>query len=225
MSVLSLTKLSIGYEETAVCDLIDLEVSEGEAVAVVGPNGAGKSTLLRSVVGILEPLEGSVTAFGQPLDERTAAFRAMVATVFDDDAFFPSLTVAEHLRLVTAGHRVSGAAQVISSVLETFGLGELGDRFPGSLSSGQRRRFLLAAAFARPRSLLVLDEPEQRLDVRMRRELAELLVEEKDSGGAVLLACHDPGMIRTVADRALLIHDSGRVSIVSPGDAAAALQE
>lgn len=147
-----------------------------------------------------------------------------MTTVFDDDAFFPSLTVAKHLRLVTAGHRVPDAADVIEGVLDAFGVSELSDRLPASLSSGQRRRFLLASAFARPRSLLILDEPEQRLDLAMRRTLAELLVEEREQGGAVIIACHDPGMIRSVGTSALLILDDGSASVVPVEVAAAALE-
>ncbi|MDN5557853.1 MAG: ABC transporter ATP-binding protein [Ruaniaceae bacterium] len=217
--------LVIGYSDAPVCAPITFSVQPGHALAVVGPNGAGKSTLLRTLVGVLEPLSGDVSVLGAPLDERAVDFRAAVATVFDDDAFFPSLTVAEHLRLVTAGHRVPHAAEVIDGVLETFGIGSLADRFPGSLSSGQRRRFLLASAFARPRSLLILDEPEQRLDLSMRRELAALLVEETSHEGAVILACHDTEMIRTVADTALLIREDGSAAIVTPSEAAAALEE
>lgn len=224
MTLLEVDDLAIGYDEAVVCDPITLEMTSGEILAVVGPNGAGKSTFLRTVVGTLEAVSGDVRLFGAPRDERTVEFRSAVATVFDDDSFFPSLTVAEHLRLVTAGHRVPNAADVIEGVLDTFGVGELADRFPASLSSGQRRRFLLASAFARPRSLLLLDEPEQRLDLAMRRRLSELLLDEKEQGGTVILACHDTEMIRAVADRALLITDDGATSIVSPEQAASALE-
>jgi len=78
---------------------------------------------------------------------------------------------------------------------------------PTALSSGQRRRLLLAAGFVRPRTLLVLDEPEQRLDLRMRQALAERLVAEKEAGGAVLFATHDAELVRTVADRAVYVDD------------------
>lgn len=224
MTALATKDLRIGYGDVVVCGPISLSVEPGEILVVVGPNGAGKSTFLRTIVGILEPLEGGIRVLGDPLDERSSRFRAGVATVFDDDAFFPALTVAEHLRLVTAGHRVSNAADAIEGVLDVFGVGDLSDRFPSSLSSGQRRRFLLASAFVRPRSLLVLDEPEQRLDLAMRRRLVELLRDEREQGGSVILACHDTEMIRSVADRALLILADNSTAIVSADDAARALE-
>ena len=94
--MIAVERLVIGYSDAPVCAPLTFVVRPGQALAVVGPNGAGKSTLLRTLVGILEPLSGDVSVLGAPLDERTAEFRAAVATVFDDDAFFPSLTVAEH---------------------------------------------------------------------------------------------------------------------------------
>jgi ABC-type multidrug transport system ATPase subunit len=102
---------------------------------------------------------------------------------------------------------VQGADAVVDELLEEFGLTEHAAALPVALSSGQRRRLLLAAGLVRPRSLLVLDEPEQRLDVAMRDHLAERLVAEKRAGGSVLLATHDPELLRTVADRAVLVAD------------------
>ena len=113
---------------------------------------------------------------------------------------------------------------LFDEVLEEFGLTEHGTSLPVALSSGQRRRLLLAAGFVRPRALLVLDEPEQRLDLRMRLRLAERLLAEKASGGAVLLATHDPALLRAVADRAVLVADD--VSrLLSAEEAAVAIEQ
>src|SRR5688500_607862 len=81
--------LSVGYSAEAVCAPVDLLVRPGEVVALIGPNGAGKSTVLRAVLGLLTPLRGTLTVFGEPVDERSAAFRSRVAGVLDDDAWFP----------------------------------------------------------------------------------------------------------------------------------------
>jgi hypothetical protein len=89
-----------------------------------------------------------------------------------DDAFFPALTVREHLQLTAYGHGVAEPDERVEGLLAEFGLTGRADALPSALSSGQRRRLVLAAALARPRSLLVLDEPEQRLDAGMRRRLA-----------------------------------------------------
>jgi ABC-2 type transport system ATP-binding protein len=199
--------LSVGYSTEAVCAPVDLVVRAGEVVALIGPNGAGKSTVLRAVLGLLAPLKGELTVFGEPVDERTAPFRARVAGVLDDDAWFPGLTTREHLLLTAAGHGVTSTSTTVDHVLELFGLVGHQHAVPSALSSGQRRRLLLAAAFVRPRTLLVLDEPEQRLDTSMRATLAELLQAEADAGCAVLLATHDPGLITARGADAVVVDE------------------
>ncbi|WP_413452654.1 ABC transporter ATP-binding protein [Georgenia phoenicis] len=214
--------LSVGYGEEPVCAPVDLAVRPGEAVAVIGANGTGKSTFLRTVLGLQEPLGGSVSLLGAPPDPRTGEVRAAVASVLGDDAFFPALTVTEHLMLTALGHRVPEAREVVADLVEDFGLAGRADALPTALSSGQRRRVLLAAAFARPRSLLVLDEPEQRLDAGMRNRLADMLVEEREDGGAVLVASHDPVLVERAATSVVLLHDDG-VTVLDPAAGAAAI--
>jgi ABC-2 type transport system ATP-binding protein len=215
--------LSVGYGEEPVCAPVSLAVGPGEALAVIGANGTGKSTLLRTVLGLQEPLGGTAEVLGAPADPRTTDFRAGVAAVLGDDAFFPALTVTEHLRLVAYGHAVPDAEGVVADLLAEFGLTERADALPSALSSGQRRRVLLAAAFARPRSLLVLDEPEQRLDAGMRNHLTARLVEEREAGGAVLVASHDPAVVAGAATGVLLLSDDG-VRHLGPDEGAAAIE-
>lgn len=199
--------LTVGYTSEAVCAPVSLTLRPGEVLALVGPNGAGKSTVLRAVLGLLEPLEGTLRVFGEEVDERSADFRARVAGVLDDDAWFPGLTTREHLLLTAAGHGVTNTTTTVDAMLETFGLTEQQHVLPSALSSGQRRRLLLAAAFVRPRDLLVLDEPEQRLDSAMRTSLADLLRAEAAAGTSVLLATHDPGLLTALGADAVVIDD------------------
>ncbi|GAA4429997.1 ABC transporter ATP-binding protein [Georgenia halophila] len=199
--------LVVGYG-LPVCPPVDLAVRPGEVLAVVGANGTGKSTLLRTLLGHLEPLGGHAELLGVEVDPRSVEVRAAVAQDLGDDAFFPALTVREHLLLTCYGHRVTGASDVVDGLLEEFGLLERSAALPAALSSGQRRRLLLAAALARPRSLLVLDEPEQRLDVGMRKHLVERLAEEREAGGAVLLATHDPAVVTGAATGVLHIGEA-----------------
>ena len=220
--VLSVRALSVGYGDEPVCAPIDLDVAPGEAIAAIGANGTGKSTLLRPVLGTQAALGGRVRLLGAEPDPRRGDVRAAVASVLGDDAFFPALTVTEHLLLTALGHRVPDARDVVTDLVEEFGLTDRADALPSALSSGQRRRVLLAAAFVRPRSLLVLDEPEQRLDAGMRNRLTDLLVEEREDGGAVLVASHDPVVVERVATSVVLLHDDG-VTTLDPAAGAAAI--
>ncbi|MEO8222344.1 MAG: ABC transporter ATP-binding protein [Specibacter sp.] len=214
-------KLQAGYSGNPVCGVVSFSVHSHQSLALVGPNGAGKSTVVKTVVGQLEPLSGMTLINGAEVDDRTLDFRREVAVVFDDDAFFPALTVEEHLAIVSAGHGVEDVEDVIAAELEFFGLTEQAKSRPYNLSSGQRRRMLLASAFVRPRSLLVLDEPEQRLDTAMRHKLATRLRAEVDAGLALLVVTHDPAFLTTVATKALFIADT--IHVMTPQRAAAAI--
>ncbi|MBN8881564.1 ABC-type multidrug transport system ATPase subunit [Salana multivorans] len=209
-AVLRARDLLVGYGESAdsaVCPPISVTIPPGAALAVVGANGSGKSTFLRAVVGLLPALGGTIELLGRAVDEREADFRAAVATVMDEDAAFPALTVREHLLLLARGHGVAQASELVTTLTREFGIAERERAMPTALSSGQRRRMLLAAAFVRPRRVLVLDEPEQRLDAGMRDRLGERLAAERRSGVTVVMATHDPVLVERVATHALVITD------------------
>ena len=169
-----------------VLDGVGFHVPPGTATVVTGPNGAGKTTLLRCIVGADRPDRGDVLLDGRPLDETDPWTRGAVAAVLDDVDFFPDLSVGEHLALLALAH--GAAPDGVAEVARGFGLGSILSQLPPTLSSGQRRRLALASCFVRPRRLLVLDEPEQRLDVDGRAWLAEWLVAEKAAGTALLPA-------------------------------------
>ncbi|HEX6347358.1 ABC transporter ATP-binding protein [Umezawaea sp.] len=195
--MLDVRGLTKAYGDLTVLRDVSFAVRPGEAAAVVGPNGAGKSTLLHCVVGSAEADSGSVRLDGVEVRESDPAVRAAVAAVLDDVDFFPDLSVVEHLDLLAHAHGGGG----VDEVLVELGLDGVVDQVPSTLSSGQRRRLALASCLVRPRRLLVLDEPEQRLDAAGRAWLAERLTAEKASGTAVLLATHDVELRHAVADR------------------------
>jgi len=200
-ALLEVRGISRRFGERTILDGVDLDVAAGEAVGVVGPNGSGKSTLLRCIVGADESDGGEATLDGRVLDERRPEVRRDLAVVMDDIDFFPDLSVVEHLDLVARAHGQAEAQEIVDAVLDEVGLMEVSGQLPSTLSSGQRRRLALASAFVRPRTLLVLDEPEARLDVGGVQWLGRKLVSEKAAGRAVLLVSHDPALVEQVCDR------------------------
>jgi ABC-type multidrug transport system ATPase subunit len=200
-ALLTVRGISRTFGDRTILDGVDLDVAEGEAVGVVGPNGSGKSTLLRCIVGADEADAGEAELTGRALDEREPGIRRDLAVVMDDLDFFPDLSVVEHLDLVARAHAQPDAEEIVNVVLDEVGLMEVSGQLPSTLSSGQRRRLALASAFVRPRLLLVLDEPEARLDVGGVHWLGEKLVAEKAAGRGILLVSHDPGLVERVCDR------------------------
>jgi ABC-2 type transport system ATP-binding protein len=198
--LLQVGDLTRRFGDRTVLDRVSFEVGAGEICAVVGPNGVGKTTLLRCVVGADRPDGGWLALAGRSLVETDPWVRASVAAVLDDVDFFPDLSVREHLDLLAFGHGTPDAAGTVARVVGELGLDEAQDQLPATLSSGQRRRLALASCLVRPRRLLVLDEPEQRLDAEGRAWLARALLAEREAGTAVLMASHDADLVDEVAD-------------------------
>ena len=211
--VLSARELTCGYARSAVVERLTCTVSAGEALVLVGPNGAGKSTVLRTLAGQQPALQGTVELCGRPMRENSRFYRQNVSSLFDEDAFFPGLGVRDHLELVARGNGLTNPGDEVEKILEKFELQGRAESSPYLLSSGQRRRALLAAALLRPASLLILDEPEQRLDHSFRKILAECLQQASRLGTALVMASHDPDVTRAVASSVLVIEDSGAWSL------------
>ncbi|GAA1582958.1 ABC transporter ATP-binding protein [Kribbella sancticallisti] len=193
------------YAERPVIEDLTFTLRAGRAIALVGPNGAGKTTVLKCIVGSAEPAAGQILLDGVPIDERVEVVRRDVASLLDDLDFFPDLTVAEHLDLLARAHGNPEPEDLVDTLLDDIGLLAAAEQLPGSLSSGQRRRLALATTLVRPRKLLVLDEPEQRLDTDGVAWLAERLQAEKQAGTSILFASHDKELVDAVADETVAL--------------------
>ncbi|MFJ1542164.1 ATP-binding cassette domain-containing protein [Micromonospora chalcea] len=203
-SAVDVRRVTVTYGSTLVLDGIDLAVPEGAAVALVGENGAGKSTLLRCITGLQEPSAGDISVF-DAVPGRGADFWRRVATTVESPSWYQGLTVREHLELVRVVNGGDPDDGHIDELCAALGLTGLSDSLPITLSSGQRQRFLLGATLVRPSRLLVLDEPEQRLDTRIKHAIAAHLRSYVDSGGTLVMASHDDGFRRGVgADEVVL---------------------
>jgi ABC-2 type transport system ATP-binding protein len=191
-------------EGTVLLAPVDLAVRPGECVVLRGGNGSGKTTLLRILAGTMDPSDGEATVDGTAADERTASVRRDVAALIGAPTAYRDLTLADHLVLVGATWgRGADGDEAAAAMLGTFEIGHLAERFPHELSSGQQQLFHLAMVLSRPARVLLLDEPEQRLDTHKRHLLGELLLERKAAGTALVVACHDPDLTQQIADRVL----------------------
>ena len=217
--VLTATSISKAFGPARIVEDFSLTVKPGEAIALTGRNGAGKSTILRMLVGAVRPDEGRIEFEGLRMSETNVQVRRGMACVIDDLDFFPDLSVVEHLDLLARAHGVPDPEAIVDEVLAEVQLVPQSGQLPGTLSSGQRRRLALGTAFVRPRRLLVLDEPEQRLDVEGVAWLAARLKAERARGLAIVLASHEPYLVKEVATRIVAVHPPAGAEAVA--DAAA----
>jgi NitT/TauT family transport system ATP-binding protein len=191
----------------------DLDVGEHEFVAIVGPTGCGKSTLLNATAGLLTPASGSVEIFGQPLKgiNRKAGY------LFQQDSLMPWKTVLEN---VAIGLEVAGTASVKARErarewLERVGLSAFGDRFPGMLSGGQRKRVGLAQVLIRDPKLLLMDEPFGPLDAQTRLIMGDLLLKLwSEDRKALMFVTHDLDEAIALADRIVIMSAGPKSRII-----------
>lgn len=212
-AVLACVKLTAGYGAAPVLDGIDLEICEGEMVALLGANGAGKSTAMRAISGLLRPLQGSVLLDNHnvgDLEAHRIAF-AGLALVPEGRQVFPELSVADNIVLGAYTRKGVDLRAEVEAVLKRFPrLQQRIDSRAGLLSGGEQQMLALARALmAKPRVLL-LDEPSLGLSPVMINELFDILAELRDEGVTILLVDQMAALALTIADRGYVL-EAGRV--------------
>ncbi|EPH07207.1 hypothetical protein HMPREF1531_00260 [Propionibacterium sp. oral taxon 192 str. F0372] len=219
--VLQVSDLTKKYGDHVVVDGFNLTVRAGEAIALTGRNGSGKSTVLRCLIGADRPTSGRVEVLGRKASETDPQFRTDVATIVDDLDFFPDLSVVEHLDLLARAHGMVDPDDLVDEILAEVQLVPQSGQLPGTLSSGQRRRLALATALVRPKKLLIMDEPEQRLDVEGVSWLGKRLAHEMTKGLAIVMASHEPRLVKAMGARIVRLGDESETneSLVEPEQA------
>lgn len=205
-------RVSVTVDGAELLAPVSLGVDAGEALAITGANGTGKTTLLRVLAGLTRASAGTVTVGGAAVDERRREFRALVAALIGVPPLARNLTLREHMVLVAAswGFSVAEAGERSDRLLGDFGIARLASRFPHELSSGQTQLFALALTLSRRFSVLLLDEPEQRLDADRMDVVGGILRALADTGTTLVLASHSSTLVEHVADRELHLPEADR---------------
>ena len=194
---------------------IDIEVEEGNFIAIAGESGAGKSTLLRVLAG-LEEATGEIEISNRvwlSRDMVLATQKRNIGFVFQDYALFENMTIEDNLLFVTKDRELA------DHLLSITKLQELKDRFPNSLSGGQKQRVALCRALMNRPKLLLMDEPLSALDPTMRKKLQnEIATLHKEFKTTTIMVSHDPSEIYHLASRVVVLKNGKIVDDGTPKD-------
>lgn len=215
----SLCKIvSTNQEQLTILDDVNLDIKEGESVAIVGTSGAGKSTLMTLLAGLDTPTTGEIHLLGKPIhqlnDEQRAAIRSeAVGFVFQSFLLIPSLSAIDNVTLPCLLKGDAEDKQRAIDLLESVGLGSRTHHSPSQLSGGEQQRVALARAFMIQPRVLFADEPTGNLDQQTAGKIIELLFDlNKQHGTTLVLVTHDPKLAqrcdRTFTMKAGLLEES-----------------
>lgn len=213
--MLELNGICFSYGDRLVLRGINLEVDEGEMVALVGPNGSGKSTLLKIICGILNPSSGDVRWGGQALVPLSPRERAQLVAVVPQTPNIPGTFTALELTMMGRTPYLgllqaesSRDLEIVQQAMELTGTWELANQPMDKLSGGERQRVLIARALAQETPLLLLDEPTASLDIAYQVAVLDTVrAIQKERGGAILVAIHDLTLAAQYCHRIALLRD------------------
>lgn len=199
-----------------VLDEICFDVQPGEMICILGPSGCGKTTLLKILSGFLTPSTGSALLRGEPID-RPGPDRCVV---FQEDALFPWLTVAENIAFGLKGKglgwRRNKRHEMVDRYLELVGLSAFGNYLPAEISGGMKQRVALARVLILEPEILLMDEPFAALDAQTREDMHQLLLRLWQTlSHTIVFVTHDVREAVTLADRVIVMDKTpGRVKDV-----------
>jgi len=203
---------------------IDLTLAEHEVVCLIGASGSGKSTLLRCV-NLIEPIDaGRIVVRGEEISARGVdvnRIRRRIGIVFQAFNLFPHMTVLRNVTLApreVLGLSRADAEERALELLGRFGLGERAREYPDRLSGGQQQRVAIVRALAMRPDLMLLDEVTSALDPELVSEVLEVIRELAQAGMTMLIATHEMGFAREIADRVCFL-DDGVILEQGPPDA------
>ncbi len=206
-------KLTKSFGGLQVLKGVDLQVHQGEAIAVIGPSGGGKSTFLRCLNLLEQPDGGDVIFEGQKINQKGTdvdLYRQKMGMVFQHFNVFPHMTVQENVTLapVLLKKKTLAEAQAQAlNLLDRIGLLDKKDEYPRKLSGGQKQRLAIVRALAMEPDVMLFDEPTSALDPEMVGEVLSVIRALVKDGMTTVIVTHEMGFAREVSDRILFMSD------------------
>lgn len=192
-----------GSETRTILDKLNLEVKKGEFIAVVGPSGTGKSTFLSIAGALLSPDFGDIIIGGEKIESNnqkqwTEVRRNKIGFIFQNHQLLPYLTIRDQLALI---QNLSNNKddKFIDDMLDSIGLGNSKDKYPNSLSGGEKQRVAIARAFMNNPEVILADEPTASLDKERGYQIVEMIAKEvKRQNKAAIMVTHDERVLDLV---------------------------
>lgn len=213
--VIECRNLVCGYGTTAVLEDVNVEIHRGEIAALLGGSGSGKSTLLKTIVGLLDPLEGEIRLLGEDVyslgPRERSELLCRTGMLYQYGALFGSQTIYENISLPLRQHTrlpPEVIREMVRQRLALVGLEGLEHRLPADVSGGQRKRVALARATIMDPEIVFADEPSAGLDPVVAAGLDELLRQmQRLFGVTMVVVTHELESIKILADRVIMLAD------------------
>lgn len=207
--MLELKNISKAYGSKVIFENFNLTISQGRILALVGPSGGGKTTLLRMLAGLEKVDSGQIIYNGEEVAIDHLEERNLLGFVFQDFQLFPHMTVLENLILSpmkTMGTSKDVAKEKAIGLLNRLGLEEHVEVYPHSLSGGQKQRVALARAMMIDPQIIGYDEPTSALDPELRKEVEQLILQNRETGITQIVVTHDLAFAENIADDILKVN-------------------
>ena len=234
-TLLTLENLTMKFGGVTALNEVNLEIKEGEILALIGPNGAGKTTVFNVITGVYQATSGSVNFDGQKIGgkKRYEITSLGIARTFQNIRLFGDMTTLENVITATDVHKKSGLLGALfgtprarreekenrekaHEILQFIGIDEYSDRLAKNLPYGVQRRLEIARAMGTSPKLLLLDEPAAGFNPQEKVELAATIKKVRDAGYTVLLIEHDMSLIMGISDRVAVLDFGTKIADGSP---------
>ena len=210
-TVLSLDHVSKVYPNGRGAKISSFSVARGQVVGLLGPNGSGKTTIMKSITGLSQPSEGSITVFGAPSTDREASLKH-VGALIEQPALYENLTAWDHL-VMAARFYPEVDEKRMDQVLTIVGLAPYKKERCGKFSLGMKQRMGIALALLSEPELMILDEPTNGLDIEATVEIREIIIRlAKEKGVTFLVASHLASEIEKMCDKVLVLYEGEMLS-------------
>lgn len=236
-TVLKLENLTMKFGGVTALDSVNIEVMEGEILALIGPNGAGKTTVFNVITGVYEATSGKANFYDKSLlkMKRHDITKLGIARTFQNIRLFGDMTTVENVVTATDVHKKSGLVGALfgtprarreekqnrasaHEILEFIGIDQYSDRLARNLPYGVQRRLEIARALGTSPKLLLLDEPAAGFNPQEKVELGETIKKVRDAGYTVLLIEHDMSLIMGISDRVVVLDFGQKIADASPAE-------